>query len=78
MDLGADQPSQRQPSGLSQGSRRWLRVKHGVLEDPGIPRRAPLQLPLPESPSLTIAVAILDPRVAVMTSAEVVLPGYGV
>lgn len=39
-----------------------------VLE---IPQSGPLHLRLPESPSLTIAAAILDPRVAVMTSAEV-------
>lgn len=45
---------------------------HGAPEGPGIPWRTPLQLRLPESPSLTIAAAILDPRVDVMTSAEVV------
>lgn len=50
------------------------RASYGALEGPGIPGRAPLQLWLPESPSLTIAAAILDPRVAVMTSAEVVFP----
>lgn len=50
------------------------RARHGELESPGIPRGAQLQLWLPESPSLTIAIAILDPRVAVMTSAEVVFP----
>lgn len=50
------------------------RGRHGVPEDLGIPRRTRLQLRLPESPSLTIAAAILDPRVGVMTSAEVVFP----
>lgn len=50
----------------------WAR--HGAPEGPEISRRTPLQLWLPESPSLTIAAAILDPRVAVMTSAEVVFP----
>ena len=50
------------------------RGRHAVLEGPEIPRRTPLQLRIPESPSLTIAAAILDPRVAVMTSAEVVFP----
>lgn len=39
----------------------------------GYPGGALLQLRFPESPSLTIAAAILDPRVGVMTSAEVVL-----
>lgn len=47
---------------------------HGAPEGPGIPWRTQLRLRLPESPSLTIAAAILDPRVAVMTSAEVVFP----
>lgn len=50
------------------------RGRHGVPEELGVPRRTRLQLRLPESPSLTIAAAILDPRVGVMTSAEVVFP----
>ena len=50
------------------------RAKHGTPGSPGIPQSGPLHLRLPESQSLTIAAAILDPRVAVMTSAEVGFP----